>query len=118
MDNELENELIKIERQLWSARGDSKIFDKYLSTAFHFNVSYEDGYYNKKLFTEKASVAPLWKSVLIDDYEFTSLSPAMALVTYEVEAEYETGGFYNVGVISVYSKEGGIWKVLLHNHYF
>jgi hypothetical protein len=109
----IESELSELERGFWE--GGADFYRTHLSADALMVLPEPAGVLARDVGIDSIVHSPRWTDVRMEDIRVIRLTADAAALVYRASARRETGnGAYAALVSSVYIREGGSWKLALH----
>jgi hypothetical protein len=105
--------LYELERGFWRAAGDREAYAEGLAQdALHVFPGW--GIADRGQVLDGVEKAAPWSSFTIDDPRIVMLGPDTAALVYVAQADRGAAFVYRAAVTSVYRREGGKWRLVVH----
>jgi Domain of unknown function (DUF4440) len=103
----------QLEEGFWQAAGDPLRYAKHLSgDVVHVFPGW--GIVERDPALEGVRTARPWQDVVLEQMRVVPLGKDGAAVVYEARARRSSQGEYTAAVTSVYRREGGHWRLVIH----
>jgi hypothetical protein len=114
VNQELQAQLLELEREFWRASGDRAFYERHFAPDGIAVLPMQNGIMDANTVIDNATTGIAWKSLDFTNVQSREIASGVVSLAYEARAQRANGPEYHALLSSVYRRNGDAWQMVLH----